>query len=66
MLTTAPTIENLTLNIIEEIHIRSSLSATFAALLEQMGPSNEMPDCQALRTASTSKVPAFSTQAFQR
>jgi uncharacterized protein YndB with AHSA1/START domain len=44
MLTTAPTIENLTLNIVEEIHIRSSLSATFAALLEQMGPSNETPD----------------------
>jgi hypothetical protein len=44
MLTTAPTIENLTLHIVEEIHIRSSLSATFAALLEQMGPSNETPD----------------------
>ena len=44
MLTTAPTIENLTLNIVQEIHIRSSLAATFAAILEQMGPSNETPD----------------------
>jgi activator of Hsp90 ATPase-like protein len=44
MLTTAPTIENLTLNIVQEIHIRSSLTATFAAILEQIGPSNETPD----------------------
>lgn len=34
-------IENLSLNIMEEIRIRSSLTATFAALLEEMGPSNE-------------------------
>jgi hypothetical protein len=44
MLTTAPMIENLTLNIVQEIHIRSSLTATFAAVLEQIGPSNETPD----------------------
>jgi hypothetical protein len=44
MLTTAPTIENLTLNIVQEIHIRSSLTAAFAAILEQIGPSNETPD----------------------
>ena len=37
----APAIENLSLNITEEIHVRSSLAATFAALLEEMGPSNE-------------------------
>ena len=37
----APAIENLSLNITEEIHVRSSLTATFAALLEEMGPSNE-------------------------
>ena len=37
----APAIDNLSLNIAEEIHVRSSLSATFAALLEEMGPSNE-------------------------
>jgi hypothetical protein len=41
MIAVAPTIENLTLNITEEIHVRSSLTATFAALLEEMGPSNE-------------------------
>jgi len=37
----APAIENQSLNITEEIHVRSSLAATFAALLEEMGPSNE-------------------------
>ena len=42
--TTAPTIENLTLNNVQEIHIRSSLTATFAALLEQIGRSHETPD----------------------
>lgn len=41
MIATAPAIENLTLNIIQEIHVRSSIAATFAALLEQMGPANE-------------------------
>ena len=34
-------IENLSLTITEEIHVRSSLTATFAALLEEMGPSNQ-------------------------
>jgi uncharacterized protein YndB with AHSA1/START domain len=38
---TAPTLENLTLNITQEIHVRASLEATFDALLEQMGPANE-------------------------
>jgi hypothetical protein len=42
---TAPTtVENLTLNITEEIEVRAPLEATFAALLEQMGPGNETPD----------------------
>jgi hypothetical protein len=49
MLTSAPTIESLTLNIVQEIHIRSSLAATFAALLEQLGPSNETPDGKPLQ-----------------
>ena len=44
MLSTAPTIENLTLSLVQEVHVRSSLSATFAALLEQIGASNERPD----------------------
>src|SRR3954454_3930353 len=38
MIATAGGIESLTLNITQEIHVRSSLTATFAALLEQMGP----------------------------
>jgi hypothetical protein len=41
MAAVAPSIENLSLNITEEILVRSSLTATFAALLEEMGPANE-------------------------
>jgi len=41
MITTATRIEDLTLGITEEIHVRASLEATFAALLEQLGPHNE-------------------------
>ena len=41
MIAVAPAIENLSLDVTEEIHVRSSLTATFAALLEEMGPSNE-------------------------
>jgi hypothetical protein len=41
---TAPILENLTLNLSQEIHVRASLNATFDALLEQLGPSNENPD----------------------
>ena len=44
MTLTAPTLENLTLNVAHEIHVRASLDATFDALLEQMGPANETPD----------------------
>ena len=42
------TIENLTLSVTQEIHVRSSMVATFDALLEQMGPSNETPDNKAM------------------
>jgi hypothetical protein len=45
---TAPTLDNLTLNITHEIHVRASLNATFDALLEQIGPANETPDGKAL------------------
>ena len=41
---TLPGIEDLTLNIHQEMRVRASLEATFAALLEQLGPSNEHPD----------------------
>ena len=44
MVMTAPTVENLTLNITQEIHVGASLEATFDALLEQMGPGNETPE----------------------
>ena len=37
----APGIDNLSLSITEETHVRAPLAATFAALLEEMGPSNE-------------------------
>jgi hypothetical protein len=37
-------IDNLTLSITQEIHVRSSPAAAFAALLEQMGPGNEGHD----------------------
>jgi hypothetical protein len=35
-----PDVENLSLNITEGILVRSSITATFAAMLEEMGPSN--------------------------
>jgi hypothetical protein len=41
MITAATRIEDLTLGITEEIYVRASLDATFAALLEQLGPHNE-------------------------
>src|SRR6058998_2809988 len=48
MASTAPkmdrTIEDLTLNVTQEIHVRASLEATFAALLEQLGPHNDTHD----------------------
>ena len=37
---TAPDIENLSVNITHEQQVRSSIAATFAALLEEMGPAN--------------------------
>ncbi len=41
---TAPTIEDLTLNLSQEIHVRAPLDTTFTALLEQIGPHNETHD----------------------
>jgi uncharacterized protein YndB with AHSA1/START domain len=37
----APAIDNLSLNIMEEVHVRAPIAATFAALLEEIGPSNK-------------------------
>ena len=43
MISTGIKIEDLTLNITEEIQVRAALDLTFAALLEQLGPHNEIP-----------------------
>lgn len=37
-------IENLTLDITQEVHVRAPLDVTFAALLEQIGPESTKPD----------------------
>jgi uncharacterized protein YndB with AHSA1/START domain len=39
MIATAPSIENLSLNITHEIHVKAPIAVTFAALLEELGPS---------------------------
>ena len=44
MTLTVPSLDSLTLNVSLETHVRASLEATFAALLEQIGPGNETPD----------------------
>ena len=44
MTLTAPTIENLTLTVTQEVHVQASLEATFDALLEEMGPANVTPE----------------------
>ncbi len=38
---TVQTIEDLTLTVTQEIHVRASLEDTFAALLDEVGPYNE-------------------------
>jgi uncharacterized protein YndB with AHSA1/START domain len=48
MIATEPTLENLTLTINQEIHVKAPLDTTFAALLEQLGPGNETPDGKSL------------------
>ncbi|HEY6324829.1 MAG TPA: SRPBCC domain-containing protein [Thermoanaerobaculia bacterium] len=49
MIATAPSIEDLTLNLTLETHVQASLDATFAALLEQLGPGNETPEGKSLQ-----------------
>ena len=44
MATPAIALDSLMLNVSEEIHVAAPLETTFAALLEQLGPSNEHPD----------------------
>jgi uncharacterized protein YndB with AHSA1/START domain len=48
MISTDLTLENLTLTINQEIHVKAPMDVTFAALLEQLGPGNETPDGKSL------------------
>jgi hypothetical protein len=41
---TATELDQLTIKINQEIHVQASLEATFATLLEQLGPENETPE----------------------
>src|SRR5271166_5156371 len=42
----AQALDNLTLNITQEVRVRAPIDATFAALLEQIGPGNETHDAK--------------------
>jgi len=44
MIQTATNLEDLTLNINQEVHVNASLDVTFDALLEQIGPGNQITD----------------------
>jgi uncharacterized protein YndB with AHSA1/START domain len=44
MIAAAPNIENLSLNITQEIHVKAPIAVTFAALLEELGPALQGPD----------------------
>jgi hypothetical protein len=37
-------IEHLTLSVTQEVHVRATLETTFAALLDQLGPHNQVED----------------------
>ena len=44
MIPTEQSIENLTLQVTQEIHVKAPLDVTFAALLDQLGPHNEVQE----------------------
>lgn len=44
MLEAPVSIEDMTLNVTQEIHVKAPIEITFAALLDQLGPFNETPD----------------------
>jgi len=48
MIPTEQIAQDLTLTIKQEIHVRAPMDVTFAALLEQLGPGNQMPDGRSL------------------
>jgi len=41
MISTESTIEKMTLNVTQEIHVQAPIDVTFATLLEQLGPFSE-------------------------
>ena len=41
---TAPTLDNLTLDISDHVHVRASLEATFDSIVSHIGRLNETPD----------------------
>jgi uncharacterized protein YndB with AHSA1/START domain len=45
---TVSTVDSLTLNVAQELHVRAAMNATFDALLEEMGPANQTPEGDAL------------------
>jgi uncharacterized protein YndB with AHSA1/START domain len=48
VIVTATTLDNLTLHITHDVEVRAPLEATFASLLEEMGPHNQTPEGQPL------------------
>jgi uncharacterized protein YndB with AHSA1/START domain len=44
MTTTLSEIDSLSLSVIQEIRVNAPIEVTFDALLDQLGPANEMPD----------------------
>jgi hypothetical protein len=44
MIATDTTLEKLTVEIRQDIHVQAPIDITFAALLEQLGPGNQTPD----------------------
>jgi hypothetical protein len=48
MISTATTIEKMTLSITDEIHVAAPLDVTFATLLEQLGPLSETLEGQSM------------------
>jgi hypothetical protein len=44
MMQTPLSLEDMTLNIEQQVHVRATLEATFDALLEEVGPANTTPD----------------------
>jgi uncharacterized protein YndB with AHSA1/START domain len=48
MIATDKALENMTVTINQEIHVKAPMDVTFAALLEQLGPGNETDDGKSL------------------